>query len=46
MPKQLKISQFTGIEEHCLEEVYEGRSRLSKSGDRLIMDLIWFKMKK
>jgi hypothetical protein len=37
---------FTGVEEHCLGEVYEGRSRLSKSDDELIMDLIWFKVKK
>jgi hypothetical protein len=37
---------FIGIEEHCLEGVYEGRSRLSKSGDKLIMDLIWFQVKK
>jgi hypothetical protein len=36
---------FTGIEEHCLGEVYEGRSRLSKCDSKLIMDLIWFKGK-
>jgi hypothetical protein len=29
-----------------LEEVYEGRSRLSKCDCKLIMDLIWFKVKK
>ncbi len=29
-----------------LGEVYDGRSRLSKSEDKLIMDLIWFKVKK
>jgi hypothetical protein len=29
---------FTGIEEHCLGEVYEDRSRLSKSDGKLIMD--------
>jgi hypothetical protein len=46
MPTLLKISLFTCIEEHCLEEVYKGRSRLSKSGDKPIMDLIWFKVKK
>jgi hypothetical protein len=37
---------FTGIEKHCLREVYKGRSRLSKCDGKLIMDLIWFKMKK
>jgi hypothetical protein len=37
---------FTGVEEHCLGEVYEGRSRLSKCDGKLIMDLIWFKVKK
>ncbi len=37
---------FTGVEEHCLGEVYEGRSRLSKCDGKLIMDLIWLKMKK
>ncbi len=25
---------FTGIEEHCLGEVYKGRSRLSKSDEK------------
>jgi hypothetical protein len=25
---------FTGIEEHCLEEVYKGRSRLSKCDEK------------
>jgi hypothetical protein len=37
---------FTGIEEHCLGEVYKGRSRLSKCNGKLIMDLIWFKVEK
>jgi hypothetical protein len=37
---------FTGIEEHCLGEGYEGGSRLSKCDGKLIMDLIWFKVKK
>jgi hypothetical protein len=37
---------FTGVEEHCLGEVYEGRSRLSKCDGKLIIDLIWFKVKK
>jgi hypothetical protein len=37
---------FTGVEEHCLGEVYEGRSRPSKCDGKLIMDLIWFKVKK
>jgi hypothetical protein len=55
MPWLLKISvefdqkcpkPFTGVEEHCLGEVYESRSRLSKCDGNLIMDLIWFKLKK
>jgi hypothetical protein len=37
---------FSGVKEHCLGEVYKGRSRLSKSDGKLIMDLIWFKVKK
>ena len=37
---------LTGVEEHYLEEVYKGRSRLSKSDSKLIIDLIWFKVKK
>ncbi len=54
MPMLLKISvdfskcpkPFTGIEEHCLGEVFEGRSRLSKCNGKLIMDIFWFKVKK
>ncbi len=37
---------FTGVEEYCLGEVYKGRSRLWKCDAKLIMDLIWFKVKK
>jgi hypothetical protein len=37
---------FTGIEEYCLGEVYKSRSRLSKCDCQLIMDLVWFKVKK
>jgi hypothetical protein len=37
---------FTGIEDQCLGEVYEGRSRLSTCDKKRIMDLIWLKVKK
>ncbi len=34
------VLKFTGVEEHCLGEVYEGRSRLSKCDGKLIIDFI------
>ncbi len=47
MTKNTPLSQAVHRrEEHCLGEVYESRSRLSICDDKLIMDLIWFKLKK
>ncbi len=43
---QSVLSRSLALRNTVLGEVYEGRSRLSKSDDQLIMDLIWFKVKK
>ena len=40
------LSHSLALKNTVLGEVYKGRSRLSKSDDQLIMDLIWFKVKK
>ncbi len=44
---QSVLSRSLALRNTVLREVYEGRSRLSKcDGKVLIMDLIWFKVKK
>jgi hypothetical protein len=43
---QSVLSHLLALRNTVLGEVYEGRSRLSKSDGKLIMDLIWFKVKK
>ncbi len=43
---QSVLSHSLALRNTVLEEVYEGRSRLSKCDGKLIMDLIWFKVKK
>jgi hypothetical protein len=43
---QSVLSRSLALRNTVLGEVYEGRSRLSKSDDKPIMDLIWFKVKK
>ncbi len=43
---QSVLSRSLALRNTVLGEVYEGRSRLSKSDGKLIMDLIWFKVKK
>ncbi len=40
------LSRLLALRNTVLGEVYEGRSRLSKFDGKLIMDLIWFKVKK
>ncbi len=55
MPMLLKISldfdqsvrsHSLALRNTVLEEFYEGRSKLSKCDSKLIIDLIWFKVKK
>jgi hypothetical protein len=43
---QSVLSRSLALRNTVLGEVYEGRSRLSKSDNKLIMDLIWFQVKK
>ncbi len=43
---QSVLSRSLALRNTVTEEVYEGRSRLSKWDGKLIMDLIWFKVKK
>jgi hypothetical protein len=40
------LSRLLALRNTVLGEVYKGRSRLSKCEDKLIMDFIWFKVKK
>jgi hypothetical protein len=40
------LSRSLVLRNTVLEEVYKGRSRLSKCDGKLIMDLIWFKVRK
>ncbi len=43
---QSVLSHSLALRNIVLQEVYKGRSRLWKSDDKLIMDLIWLKVKK
>jgi hypothetical protein len=43
---QSVLSCSLALRNTVLGEVYEGRSRLSKCDGKLIMDFIWFKVKK
>jgi hypothetical protein len=43
---QSVLSRSLALRNTVLGEVDKGRSRLSKSEGKLIMDLIWFKVKK
>ncbi len=40
------LSRSLALRNTILGEVYKGKSRLSKCEGKLIMDLIWFKVKK
>jgi hypothetical protein len=43
---QSVLSHSLALRNTILREVYKGKSRLSKCDGKLIMDFIWFKVKK